>query len=54
MKNNLIIPKSDIKKLEKARLDLHEYLDGLDMGILPLHITSIIWQITHRRYEESE
>ena len=33
MKNNLIIPKSDIKKLEKARLDLHEYLDGLDMGI---------------------
>lgn len=51
----VIVPQSDIDKLEKARIELHQMLDGGDVDTLTrlINITEPMWYLTHRRYPEA-
>lgn len=49
----VIVPQSDIDKLEEARLYLHKLVkdNPLFFKIIS-HVTPPMWEITHRRYEK--
>ena len=47
----VLVPQSDIDKLEKARLYLHELIElGLVRHGEVMDITSPMYEITHRKY----
>lgn len=51
----VIVPQSDIDRLEKARLHLFEILKGDDHLIHKVLLEDIggaMWQITHRKYKK--
>ena len=55
MKKELIIPQSDIDRLEKARLSLFELLKSTPYpGNLGYGITDIMYKLTHTKYQEVE
>lgn len=54
-KQNLIIPKADIKELEQARKYLHELIEinyPALMTRLVFNVTGKMYDLTHRKYKE--
>lgn len=46
-----VIPQSDIDKLERVRVELHQLLNNFHIETpLYAHLTSVIWEITHKKY----
>lgn len=54
MKTYVLIPKSDIERLEEARKKLFEIIPETHQPMITLNLTDIIHEITHKRYSEIE
>ena len=51
----VLAPRSDIDKLEEARLRLHEITAGGSVPSYIIHdVTGIMYELTHRRYKTVE
>ena len=47
----VLVPKSDLVKLEKARLELHEIVgDGIHDNVVFSNVFQKMWYLTHRKY----
>lgn len=52
MADYVLVPQSDIDKLEQARKDLHDFMGSSGPGSYAriAHITEPMWKIAHRKY----
>lgn len=51
----VLVPKSDIEALERARKHLIEMCEDNDVFFISMsNITGVMWKLTHRRYKEKK